>query len=113
MRLFLFFCAAAMLVSLGSCGTRDERELDESTLAGIRAMLDTRRCARNMDDLMFAIVFAVLGEDSTAVYAVPAGIPESLFACPVSGLSYEVLVDSTRVSISCPSGHGVREEELP
>ncbi|NLP04545.1 hypothetical protein GX411_01145, partial [Candidatus Fermentibacteria bacterium] len=88
-------------------------ELDESTLAGIRAMLDARRCGRNMDDLMFTIVYTVLGYDSAAVYEVPAGTPESLLVCPVSGLPYEVLVDSARVFISCPSGHGTREEKLP
>ncbi len=110
MRLAIPLCVATLL--LVSCGTRDETAIDEARLAELRTMLDARRCGRNMDDLSFTIVYAVLGYDSAAVYAVPEGTPESLLVCPVSGLPYEVLVDSAGVSITCPSGHGTRAEEF-
>lgn len=104
MRRTLAGAAAALLVAAG-CGTRttppDEDRLDE-----IRLMLETTTCARRMDDLSYELIQTWLATPDSLRTGIPAGIPDSLFSCPATGLDYTVELDDLHLLVECPSGHG-------
>lgn len=110
MRRTLTGAAAALLVAAG-CGTQttppDEDRLDE-----IRLMLETTTCTRRMDDLSYELVQAWLATPDSLRTGIPAGIPDSLYRCPATGLAYTVELDELHLLVECPSGHGSVDLDL-
>lgn len=101
--------AASGLLALlaASCGTTT-RSVDEGTVEELRVLFEQTRCEFRMDDLTYAISvqFPYLVEDSLPPDEIPAGVPDSLRACPTSLLPYSVHFEADGITVTCPSGHG-------
>jgi|GEM_PF-1685308 len=102
------FSLLMLLWFLSGC-TRETPPLDEARMQQIRFMLDSAKCMDRMRDLEFEIIDRALA-DTAFAGGVPAGVPESLFVCPVSGEAYVCSVTTTRCYIRCPAGHGTVDE---
>jgi hypothetical protein len=102
-------CFAMLLWFLSGC-TRETTPLDENRLQQIRFMLDSTRCMNRIEELAFVIIDKALS-DSAFAGGIPPGIPDSLFACPISQAAYVCSVTTALCRIECPSGHGVLEDE--
>ncbi len=90
-----------------SCGTQTQT-LDEGRIEELRLLFEQRKCEFRMDDLAYAISvqFPYLVADSLPPDVIPAGVPDSLIACPTSLLPYSVAFEPDGITIECPSGHG-------
>lgn len=101
--------AASGLLALlaASCGTQT-RSVDEGTVEELRTLYEQTQCEFRMDDLAYAVSvqFPYLVEDSLPPDVIPAGVPDSLTACPVSLLSYAIHFEADGITVTCPSGHG-------
>ncbi|MBD3278315.1 MAG: hypothetical protein GF388_08450 [Candidatus Aegiribacteria sp.] len=101
---------AALLLSVIAflaCSTSDKTVIDQQEMERIQGELGAGACRNRMDSLCFEIdgllYRATLDDDDRSVRQLLA---DSLPACPVSGLDYIVEETETRVTVTCPSGHG-------
>lgn len=102
-----FLVLASICAITASCGTQT-RTLDEGRIEELRLLFEMRRCQFTMDDLGYAISvqYPYLVPDSLPPDVIPAGVPDSLTACPTSLLPYSVDFEPDGITITCPSGHG-------